>query len=493
MQKLMWRVAQSAERKIALKALLLASSVASIGLVGSPALAQTAPAGANAAVEEVVVTARRRDESLVDVPVAITALSATDIAKYGASDLTTIAQLVPQVQVNTVGPGGTGAIVAIRGVATQSFDVGLDQSVSVNLDGVQISRGRVVYQGFFDLAGVEVLKGPQALFFGKNSPGGVISLKSAGPTDELAGYVKAGYETRAHEKTFDAAIGGPVTDTLGIRLAVRARDLRGWIRNEGRAGVNPFGALPIPEPKNKWNGSEEQLGRLTVAWTPTDRVDVTLKAQKANYSDDGGFGETFFCPGGATNPKTRGVADPSANCTHDRRVSLGDLQPAAAVKWPYAKDGVRYSDYQSNVDSLTINYRGEGFTVTSVTGWVDYRNVYLGCNDGTVYCLVAITEVDKYKAGSQELRYATNSDGPVNGMVGLYYQDTSLFYFKGLRLFDNGVDPATGKYENLDDDAATDGKTYSAFAQLMWNIQPNLELSGGLRWTRACPGWRCTT
>jgi iron complex outermembrane recepter protein len=84
----------------------------------------------------------------------------------------------------------------------------LEQSVSVNIDGIQVGRGNIVSRGFFDLWQVEAMKGPQALFFGKNSPAGVISLHSTDPTGTLSGYVRTGYEFVANERYGEAAIGG---------------------------------------------------------------------------------------------------------------------------------------------------------------------------------------------------------------------------------------------------------------------------------------------
>ncbi|RYE50490.1 MAG: TonB-dependent receptor [Hyphomicrobiales bacterium] len=203
------------------------------------AVAQEAPSAAsservgNSALEEIVVTARKREESLISVPVAVTALSATDINRYAASDLTKIAQLAPQVIIQRSGGSGSGAVIAIRGISSSTTDTGLSSTVSVNIDGTQISRGRIITQGFFDLQQVEILKGPQALFFGKNSPGGVISLRSAGATKTLQAYVRAGYEFKANERYIEGAISGPITDNFGFRIAARGTKMDGWMRNTG--------------------------------------------------------------------------------------------------------------------------------------------------------------------------------------------------------------------------------------------------------------------
>src|SRR5690606_10727717 len=108
-------------------------------------------------------------------------------------DLYTLATRVPGLligeQVGVLGPG-----VTLRGIGTTAFNPAIDQSVSLNVDGLQLSQGFAYQAAMFDVGQVEVLKGPQALFFGKNSPAGVISLRSADPTNEAELIVRTGYE-----------------------------------------------------------------------------------------------------------------------------------------------------------------------------------------------------------------------------------------------------------------------------------------------------------
>jgi len=181
-------MAKHAGSRTTMRAILLsAAAVAAITSAGAAhAQEQTpaAPAAADSGGDDIIVTARLRAESLLDVPVAVTALGKNDLERYGSASLTAIAQQTPNIIINKSSSGGGGQIT-LRGISTAAGQAGFDQAVSVNLDGIQTSRGRTVTQGFFDLQQVEVLKGPQALFFGRNSPAGVISLISAGPGAEL--------------------------------------------------------------------------------------------------------------------------------------------------------------------------------------------------------------------------------------------------------------------------------------------------------------------
>lgn len=127
-------------------------------------------------LQEIVVTARRQSESLLRVPVAVSVVGEDELNRAAVADLGSVSRLAPQLIVSRAqNPGGASFV--IRGIGTPPLDIGLEQSVAVNLDGMQLSRGKLAAVSLFDMQQVEVLKGPQALFFGKNSPAGVISAR----------------------------------------------------------------------------------------------------------------------------------------------------------------------------------------------------------------------------------------------------------------------------------------------------------------------------
>ena len=158
-------------------------------------------------------------------------------------DIYGIATKVPGLQL-----GGNvltvGTQIALRGVGTSSLDAGVDQSVSLNIDGLQFSQAATFGVGLFDMAQVEVLKGPQSLFYGKSSPGGVVSIRTADPTNELEVITRASYEFYAHELRGEFIVSGPVSDTLGLRASIMHSDDDGYFFNKatalpGTGAVNP--------------------------------------------------------------------------------------------------------------------------------------------------------------------------------------------------------------------------------------------------------------
>lgn len=148
---------------------------------------------AASSVDDVVVVARNRSERRIAVPAAVTVIAPQALTRAVATDLTKIGEMTPSVLIGTTRQTGGGTI-GIRGISSPANVAGFEQAVSVAIDGVQTSNGRISGVGFFDPQQVEILRGPQALFFGKNSPAGVISLTSAGPTEAFQGTLGAGYE-----------------------------------------------------------------------------------------------------------------------------------------------------------------------------------------------------------------------------------------------------------------------------------------------------------
>lgn len=463
---------------------ILLSSVA-IPVAGSAALAQEGMAG----VEEIIVTARKRDETLLQVPVAISAVSAADINRYAATDLGKIGQLIPQVILAKTGGGGAGASFSIRGIGSSALDAGIDQTVSLNLDGLQLSRGRLITQSFFDVAQVEVLKGPQALFFGKNSPGGVVSLRTNGPTKELSAYARAGYEFRASERFVEGAISGPLGETLGFRVAGRASKMDGYIRNmAGPIALPSDPANPgVGAAHSRNPGTREVLGRVTLEWKPSTAFDATLKVFGSKLKDHGETaGTELLCDGNSrTLDLLSGtiVTDPYSDCTLNGRSAQGAFNPNLAANYPGSNGGVPETRYSSVLSSFTMNYRTDVVTFTSVTGYWRYKND--GFDNFAFDSIPAVAGVnkDQSSAFTQELRLNTTLEGPLNFAGGIYYEDSKRTTRGHGFIGDVGPDPRNGQVNNWTLNSSNSGTAWSVYGQVIYNITPEIELAGGARYT----------
>ena len=176
-------------------------------------------------IEEIIVTARQQEETLQDVPVTISALTEADLKRYNLTNLVDAAKMVPNMVVAHNG-AGNGASLRLRGIGSSSISAAFDHSVAINLDGVVVNRGRFIHNSYLDMGQLEILKGPQSLYFGKSATAGVVSITTNDPGDEFEVEASAGYETQFNG-TFGAfVISGPISPTLGARAAI------GFINND---------------------------------------------------------------------------------------------------------------------------------------------------------------------------------------------------------------------------------------------------------------------
>ena len=457
--------------------------------------------------DEIVVTARLRSESLVDVPVAISALTQEDVQRYAATDLTGIAQLSPQITL-TRGTTGTGATFAIRGVGSSSGDGGIDSSVAIALDGIVVSRGAIVTQGMFDIQQVEVLKGPQSLFFGKNSSAGVVSIKSADPTSTFQGGIKAGYEFEAKEYFAEGFVSGPISDTLKGRLALRfARMDEGWVKNLAVPrpsavpmfdGVTPGFALPGAH-NDSSPRSRDFAGRLTLVWEPSDDFDAKLKVLGGWSRSDGALTSAeVLCEPGQTLPLTNGVPDAGSDCALDSRTNNPDMPAELAVNFPRTNGGLTYEKNRNFIGSLTLNRHFGDITATSITGYYRFhRENFENVGNSSIGPTWG-NSLEKTEMFTQELRLISDFDGPLNFVLGGYFETGDRSAESILTLPTGGSgggvpvggpsrynrpDPVTGVYYDYDRLYNNTMRTYSALMQMRWQIIPTLSLDAGVRYT----------
>jgi len=223
---------------------VLPAAVAAGALIqGASAMAQDARDKAYIDNGDIVVTARKREESIMKVPVVTNALDAEQIEQFQTTDIRRVAEQIPGFVVGEPASAAYGSQLSLRGVGTSVLNGTIDQSISLNLDNQQFTHGLAFTAAMFDLQQITVLKGPQALFFGKASPGGVVAIQSANPGPEWEAIFRAGYEFEARGKQGEAIVSGPLSSTLGMRLAGRYTSTAGYFRNitppplAGRGGI----------------------------------------------------------------------------------------------------------------------------------------------------------------------------------------------------------------------------------------------------------------
>jgi outer membrane receptor protein involved in Fe transport len=434
--------------------------------------------------DDIIVTARRTEEAVEDVPTSVTVIDSRMLERNNGTDLSKVAEIAPQMLVGEFG-SGTGAILTIRGIGSDAIDFGLDQSVLVVVDNVPISSASIIRQAVFDVRQVEVMPGPQTLFFGKNSIAGVISVSSRDPTDRVSGYLRTGYEVEARERFAEGAISGPLTNRLKARLAFRATGMDGWIRNVARPTASPFEpGIMLPGNVNPSSPHTRQMSvRASLAWEPGDEFDVALKltVDRQNLLGNGNLANYEAWCGSGASPVTRGVPQFDADCEKNRRVAVSAYPAALAVDFPYARDGVPYRRNEIVLGSLSLRKRTGPLTLTATSGFYDQDHVGSNCADGQ-FCELFSTIRTKYRLASQELRGEYRASDALTLMAGIYVEHSERRWFTAVDFF-HYFNAATSNYLSFSN--AADGRYtgYSLFGQLRWNVTPTVELAAGARYS----------
>jgi outer membrane receptor protein involved in Fe transport len=489
---------------VALAASLGASAAAAQTVQGAPANA-AAPTPSSktdaTALEEVTVTARKVKERLIDVPVVASVLSATALQRYDTSDLEQLDSQVLGVHIYHADGGGGGGGISIRGVGQLATDYGAEEPVVVDIDGMAFTRGHVLDTGFFDMQSVEVLKGPQSLFFGKNSPAGVINVTSNNPGEDWAGYIKGGYEIRTQDPTLEGAVNIPITDKLKMRIAMRVEDMQGgWLQNTAIPvpGLPGYGGFETRGASyNKYPQTKELLGRITLAYNPNDRFSLVFKFFGSVRHDNDGAPVTLAgCAVGNPNPLSAnhptydGVIDYTQTCSGHLNLTINDALPSQAVAAGLTgvAPGARFFMNSTNyIYTLNMNYKFDLFDVTSTTGVWDHREREFTGYSYDSYAGIVSKQGESGESWEQELRLHTDFNFPVNFTVGGFFEKDQYGHYAPITLLPLGPTaqpgPYFGSYMTWNNVEGNSNESYSVFFQGNWKILPNLELAGGGRWS----------
>lgn len=456
-----------------------ALAVLGVACATSPASAQQRDPNSGGDASDIIVTARKKQESVLKVPVVENVLTQEAIERFQINSLQDITTKIPGlVSGNAI--LAIGEQMSLRGVGTTALDQGVDQSVSLSIDGLQLTHGLAFRASSFDLAQVEVLKGPQALYFGKNSTAGVISFRSADPGSELEMKAAVSYEFESREKRGEVILSSPLTDTLGMRFAGLYSTSDGIFRNT----ATPQPGFGGKTPKYKRiGGGESYLVRTTLLWKPSDSFTARFKA---NFAKDnmrsGGMTQPIECPDGV-GPLPGLAFDfyhPSEDCRYDKTINIVDLDPAA---FPGVRNrGVPFLDIRQNFGTLELDYDlSSEISVVSLTGYYNARADTLANGPSSGYAGPAFyaDNVFKRREITQEFRLDSDfADSPLNFTLGAFYQDGKVS-----NDFTLGGNTALNRPATLVKGiSAIDIESISAFGQLRWKVVEQLELAGGVRW-----------
>ena len=417
-----------------------------------------------ATLEEIVVTAQQRAESLQDVPVSVAAVTAKKISDSGIVDLQGLSELVPNFSINETGISTT---VTIRGISS-GINSGFEQSVGMYNDGIFYGRDQLARVPMIDMERVEVLRGPQGILFGKNSIAGAVSQISAKPTDEFEGSVTALYEPDHGETDLRMVLSGPLTDNLSGRLAVMTRELDGYVKNT---------ELGVDE-----QNEGEQVVRATLRWDVNDSVTATLKSSQSTF-DVLGRNMEVYQSFGHLEALNSVYNSPTAPWSVDTELNY------------IADNNGHFSNNEVNNSTLTVDWDLEGLTLTSVTGYVDYEFTESCDCDFTGAPVFDAGRQEEYQQLSQEFRLTSDLGSNFDYIAGLFFQDTDLTYADQIQLPDPTVVNTAlgllgaGALQPFAPGSSTDrtfnqeGEVIALFAQGTWSVSEALRLTVGGRYT----------
>ncbi|MGY6636676.1 MAG: TonB-dependent receptor [Erythrobacter sp.] len=489
----------------------------------STAAPDEAPNRVEAGEGVILVQARRQNERLQDVPVTITSVSGELMDKFVINQVSDMVARVPTMTVQ-VGGAGSGGQLSLRGIGSSNISAAFDSAVAFDFDGVQLSTMRLVQAGFFDMKQIDVLKGPQSLYFGKSSTAGVFALQTADPTPDWEVGMMGNYEFEERGYILNGYISGPITDTLGIRLAAQWNDISRLIE------MDPA----LNNGRGRFRGQSELLTRLTLDWKPEGNFDANLKLQYMRNEGDGAVRHTSaFCG-------QNGVADPlfllggaaafpaGYDCNFRNNIFfIPDAAPptgagpvpgnSRANGW----NGVPFNESDIWFGRLLMNLQiSDAIRLTSTTGFLDMDAFEVDCYEpggigpafspignltgnpnflATAAPALAAANgpgvplgagcqdpTNKLRQFTQELRLHTDFDGPVNFMLGAFYEDRRFV----LDLSQTAVnisyiapDPVTGFTWDWQKRHVTKTEAISLFGSVIFDVTEDLELVAGARWT----------
>jgi len=419
-------------------ALPLAAAISTV-LHAQPSSAQ-APTSEARVLEEVIVTAQRRDESLQDVPIAISVLGAEDIQRLNATDVRDLQFATPNLVV--VSSNAAQPFFGMRGIADTSRNPGYEQRVGVYVDGVWVGRSGASNQSVLDIQSVEVLRGPQGTLFGKNTVAGAINITTRKPGPDFGGYLQA--EAGNYGLWRGAgSINVPFTDNLFGMLTFSAVQRDGFAKDVVTRG-------------KEYDERDEQAVRAQLLWRVSDATSVELSLD--DFSND-----------------YRGLVGES---TSDR---------IAPRPFEVALDGRQLFETGNDGVGLTVNHEfSSGYKVTSITGLRSETWSAVGVDEDYTPQPIAFTDLTESDGDylSQEIRLASPVGERFDYVVGLYYLDQDVTGRGTARVFARALVPtAPAVYVNAAYDADVGTRQIALFAHGNLRLAEHWSLTGGLRFT----------
>jgi iron complex outermembrane receptor protein len=418
----------------------------------APANAQSADQAATASDEIIIVTSRRRNELLLDVPIAVTAYSGEQLDRQGALDLTDIADTTPNVTLEVSRGTNSTLTPFIRGIGQQDPVAGFEQGVGLYLDDVYLNRPQAAVLDIYDVERIEVLRGPQGTLYGRNTIGGAIKYVTRRiPTDGPHMSIRTNLGTH-HQADLIASASTPLTKGLLASVAAARLSHHGFGKNL-TTGLRNY---------NK----DVLAARGTIEFVPSDTIFVRLAADKT-WDDSNPRGGHRLFPNLCTSTGAFGCAGsfPVLDNVFDSQGGLNDPR--------------------QQVRAWGVSLWGEA----GLSDWLKFRNITAYRHDKShspidfdalPFADVDVPAIYINRQFSQELQLVADK-GPLQGIAGFYYLNARARDFFDVRLYTTLPAALPGFTQGTTGDIRT--KTWAVFTDLTYNFSPQWAVSLGGRYT----------
>ena len=401
-------------------------------------------------LEEVVVTARKREETVLDAPLSITALGAGQIEERKIRGLTDLAVSMPNVALDDVGTTRGIANFSMRGLGINSSIPSIDPTVGVFLDGVYLGMTFGAAFDLFGLESIEVLRGPQGILFGRNVTGGAVLVNTRKPGDEFEARVRAALDGGGDgglNKYLMGSAGGPVSDSLSVGVTAYYNDDDGWFEN--KLTGDDFGAM------------EQVMFRPVVVWNPNEQVELVVRYQYEEVEGDGS----------ASQAHTNGLGIDGTPVNFDRD------------SHDFSIDGEGFQDTESHFVSAEMNLKvGENGVITNIFGYRSYESDLLSDIDAQPVSMFHGAATMESEQVSNELRYNGVFAGRFNLTTGVYYFNNDIDYHERRDLL-GLLTPDGSPALRQDGGGEYEVETLGVFAAVDYDLNDSITFSAGLRYT----------
>ena len=456
-----------------------------IALATTPALSIAAET-TTSSLEEIVVTARKREESLQETPIAISAFTAEALERQLIQSTVDLDQVSPNLQFASYGPltgNNAAAQVYIRGIGQSDGSSGVDPGVGLYIDDVYMGRSVGGVMEFRDIANVQVLRGPQGTLFGRNTIGGAVLLSTTLPGDELGGSVRVGVGDDSLREVF-AAVDLPISDTVGMRVSGGMRERDGYV-------TRTYDGLDL--------GNEDtSTFQSTLRWEPSDAVTLTLRGDYTKSDENGSpfvyvtmNGRQAFpaaisrgagCPGATFPPPSVPQDIVDQRCANDATWDLGHFTNGGTAKASSSLDNWGLSAVLDWEISPT-------FTLKSVSAYRELEWEGSRDADNTALLVLHTEYSSNGDQKSQELQGLFDF-GSVKGVVGAFYFEESIEDMLSVPfaapppLVASGAIPGSRDYQQ----AFIENDNWAGFTQWTFDVTDALSLTAGVRHTEETKG-----